>query len=92
MTNDFQACIVLKLDMKQGVVIEVDFKKLRRHAKANRWSSPKIAAKIGVSKSSVWSVLVGRTPDPGATTLKKICDVIGLPIEDAFTTPRRKVA
>lgn len=71
---------------KKKKVIQVDFRKLRRHAKANRWTGLAIAnaTPTGLSASNVIKILSGRTKNPGAIALKAICDVIDFPIEKAF--------
>ncbi len=76
----------------KGQVVKVDFKAIRDHAKANRWGVTKIAASSGLTRTTIYSILGGKT-DPSAATLKKVCDVIGFPIENAFTEKKlRKVA
>jgi DNA-binding phage protein len=75
----------------KGQVVKVDFKAIRDHAKANRWGVTKIAESSGLTRTTIYSILGGKT-DPSAATLKKVCDVIGFPIEDAFTQAKRKAA
>lgn len=66
-------------------VITVNFKKLKEHATSGKWSCRRIAKEAGtISHGTAWAVLEGKQ-DPKAATLKQICDVIGLPIEEAFT-------
>lgn len=43
-----------------------------------------IARETGLSSEGIGKVLNGKV-DPGASKLKAICDVIGFPIEEAFT-------
>ena len=64
--------------------LSVDFEKLRLHAEKERWSDSAIARKTGISQPAVSKILGGRAT-PKADSLKKICDTIGLPIEEAFT-------
>lgn len=64
-------------------MIQVDFDKIKRVAKQNRWSGNHIAVKSGLSRAGVALILKGKS-EPAAVNLKKICDVIGLPIEEAF--------
>lgn len=66
------------------VVIRIDFAKLGKKAKEDRWSSYKIADKAGISAGTVLKILTGRSKNPEAINLKKVCDVIGVPIEDVF--------
>lgn len=70
---------------------KVDFKRLRDHAKANRWTANAIAREIGVTPGTLYAVFRGKS-EPSAATLKKVCDTIGLPIEDAFMQMRKKAA
>lgn len=71
--------------------IKVDFEKLRDHARANRWTTQRIAleSKGNVSQGSVSKVFSGANRNPSATRLKAICDVIGLPISEAFIDERQ---
>lgn len=62
----------------------VDFEFLKRQAELEDWSDSAIARKTGISQAGVSKIMRG-SADPKATTLKKICDTIGLPIEKAFT-------
>jgi transcriptional regulator with XRE-family HTH domain len=68
----------------------VDFERIREHAKANRWSAFQIAVKSGgaVSPATISNIFNGKNTNPGAATLKAICDVIEFPIEDAFIEER----
>lgn len=75
----------------KGQVIKVDFKAIRDHAKANRWGASRVAREAGVSRATVYSIFGGKS-DPAAATLKAICDVIGFPIENAFTQTKRRAA
>ena len=67
--------------------IQVDFQKIRDHAKANRWTTQQIAAEATgkLSQSTVSKILTGESRNPTAIRLKAICDVIGLPIQEVFT-------
>lgn len=69
----------------------IDAEKLQNHAKSNRWSARQIAKEAGLSDTGVHLVLKGKV-DPSATALKKICDVIGFPIEEAFIDDAFKLA
>lgn len=68
-------------------VIQIDFQKLRERAESERWSDSAIARETGLTSAGVNKVLNGKT-DPRSTNLKKICDTIGLPIEEAFVEPQ----
>lgn len=64
-------------------VIEIDFERLRRHAEDERWNNAAIAKETGLSAVTIGKIINGKC-DPQATNLKKVCDTIGLPIEEAF--------
>lgn len=65
-------------------VIKIDFEKLQRHAEDERWNNSAIAKQTGLSTVTIGKILKGQV-DPMATNLKKVCDTIGIPIEEAFT-------
>lgn len=64
-------------------VIRVDFEKLRDRAKAERFGPTLLAQATGLTRATIYTLFNGVT-EPSALTLKKVCDVIGLPIEEAF--------
>ena len=64
--------------------LKVDHKKILEHARAEGWTDRAIAREIGLSHWSVTKALNGIV-QPSAPNLKKICDAIGFPIEQAFT-------
>jgi|GEM_PF-5469619 len=68
-------------------VVQVNFKKIQKHAKENRWSGLAIAREAGISASAVSQLFKGKV-EPSAVNLYKVCDVIGLPIQEVFTTRR----
>lgn len=41
----------------------------------------------GVSPSTVYSILNEKSQNPGAVTLKKLCDGLGITLGSFFTTP-----
>ncbi|MDI1241837.1 MAG: helix-turn-helix transcriptional regulator [bacterium] len=61
----------------------INCEKLRKHAVSERWSGSAIARKTGISSAAVSKILGGQVT-PKADSLKKICDAIGLPIQEAF--------
>ncbi len=63
--------------------IKVNTEKLRQQATDEKWSDRAIAQNTGLSHEAVGKILNGKV-NPKATNLKKICDVIGVPIGDAF--------
>lgn len=67
--------------------LDINHEKLRERAEEERWSDSAIARKTGISQAGVSKVMGGRV-EPKATTLKKICDTIGLPIDEAFVEKR----
>lgn len=64
-------------------VIQINTERLRQQAEDERWSDRLIAKKVGLTPMGVSNIMRGKV-DPAATNLKKICDTIGLPIEEAF--------
>lgn len=61
----------------------IDYQKLRSFAKRERWSARQIAMATGISSNTVGNIFKGTT-EPRASSLKRICDLIGLPIDQAF--------
>lgn len=41
----------------------------------------------GVSPSTVYSILNEKSQNPGAVTIKKLCDGLGITLGDFFSTP-----
>lgn len=75
--------------MRQGSnIVKVDFQRIRSHAQAGNFFPARLAREAGVSRMTVYQLMKGKT-EPLATNLKAICDVIGLPIEEAFVAKRR---
>lgn len=68
-------------------VISVDFGKLKKAADVRGLSGNRVARESGLSNGAVHLILNGKV-EPSAVNLKKICNVVGVPIEDAFTTRR----
>ena len=65
-------------------VIRIDFKKMRDAAAAQRLSTRTIAEQAGgMTHSTVYGVLRGET-NPSAINVKRICDVLGLPVGEVF--------
>lgn len=52
-----------------------------------RISINKMANLSGVSPSTVKGILYGRSKNPGAVTLKKLCDGLGITLGEFFSTP-----
>ena len=46
----------------------------------------KLATEAGLSRSSLKSILYGKSKNPGIVTLKIICDGLGITITDFFDT------
>ena len=46
-----------------------------------------LASRSGVSPSTVYSILDQRSQNPGAVTLKKLCDGLDITLGDFFSTP-----
>jgi len=61
----------------------VNFKKLQRAVSNEQLTEAEIAKKTGISKYGLQKILKGET-EPRASNLKRICDAIGLPIDQAF--------
>lgn len=63
--------------------LTVDHKKLRAIAEKERWSNAALAKETGLSREAISKILNGNVR-PLAVSLKRICDVIGVPIEEFF--------
>lgn len=46
-----------------------------------------LAGISGVSPSTVYSILNEKSQNPGAVTIKKLCDGLGITLGDFFSTP-----
>jgi transcriptional regulator with XRE-family HTH domain len=46
-----------------------------------------LASRSGVSPSTVYSILDQRSKNPGAVTLKKLCDGLEITLGEFFSTP-----
>lgn len=46
-----------------------------------------LASISGVSPSTVYSILNEKSQNPGAVTIKKLCDGLGITLGDFFSTP-----
>lgn len=46
-----------------------------------------LAATAGVSPSTVYSILNEKSQNPGAVTIKKLCDGLGITLGEFFSTP-----
>ncbi len=46
-----------------------------------------LASMSGVSPSTVYSILNEKSKNPGAVTLKKLCDGLGITLGEFFSTP-----
>jgi transcriptional regulator with XRE-family HTH domain len=74
-------------------VVQINSRKIKSAAANRGLTARAIARKAGgISHAAVSGIINGATIEPGAIKLKKVCDVIGLPIEEVFTTAGRKVA
>lgn len=65
-------------------VLKVDIKKLQTVKKARGYSSYKIAAIDGTIRPETVQKIVAGTNGPTAVNLKRICDVLEIPIQDVF--------
>ena len=74
----FHLCNIIQ-DMRSSV----NFEKLQKTVVDESWTEAEIAKRTGISKYGVQKILKGET-EPRASNLKRICDAIGLPIEQAF--------
>jgi transcriptional regulator with XRE-family HTH domain len=70
---------------------KVNSKKLKATAKERGYTANRVARESGVSGATVHFIF-GGTVDPKASNLKRICDVLGLPIEEAFIQHKRRAA
>lgn len=46
-----------------------------------------LASRSGVSPSTVYSILDARSQNPGAVTIKKLCDGLDITLGEFFSTP-----
>ena len=46
-----------------------------------------LAARAGISPSTVYSILDERSQNPGAVTIKKLCDGLDITLGEFFSTP-----
>lgn len=46
-----------------------------------------LASRSGVSPSTVYSILDERSQNPGAVTIKKLCDGLDITLGEFFSTP-----
>ena len=46
-----------------------------------------LAGRSGISPSTVYSILDERSQNPGAVTIKKLCDGLGITLGEFFSTP-----
>ena len=46
-----------------------------------------LAGRSGVSPSTVYSILDARSQNPGAVTIKKLCDGLEITLGEFFSTP-----
>ena len=52
-----------------------------------RLSIHKLAMESGVPPSTVKNILYGKSKNPGITTIKMLCDGMGITLIDFFNTP-----
>ena len=65
-------------------LIEIDFPRLREAAKTKGLTVREIATRAGeITHGTVHSILNGKT-DPSARNIKRVCNVLDIPIEDVF--------
>ena len=67
---------------------KVDSKRIKQAAKEKGFTGNRLAREANVSGATVHFIF-GGTVDPKASNLKRICDVLGLPIEDAFVSTKK---
>lgn len=51
------------------------------------WSFNQLANNSGVPHSTVTSILNGQSKNPGAVTIKKLCDAFEITLSEFFSTP-----
>ena len=64
--------------------LEVNFILLNKLRKDQEKTFAGMEKSTGVPEATIKNVLLGKTKRPGADTLRKICDDLGIPVEDAF--------
>ena len=53
----------------------------------NKIAINELASRSGVSPSTVYSILDERSQNPGAVTIKKLCDGLDITLGQFFSTP-----
>ena len=69
-------------------VIKINFEQIGEAVEKSGLSTREIARKAGIISHSTVHNILRRNSNPEAINLKKVCDVIGLPIEKAFIERR----
>jgi transcriptional regulator with XRE-family HTH domain len=67
------------------ITIRIDFKRLKDAAEAKKLSTYKIAAADGtIPAPTVLKIIKGSRVAPSAINLKRICDVLEIPVQEVF--------
>lgn len=66
---------------------EVIALRIKQLCKANGVTPNKISYISAVPQATVKSILLGESKNPGAVTIKKLCDGFGITLGEFFSTP-----
>ena len=69
----------------------INFKLLDDARKDLGWSYERTGKECNTAEGTVKNVLRGTTENPGSTTLKKLCDVLGVPIEKVLAPQKNEI-
>ncbi len=72
----------MKMDTRQTIAARLVQLCGERHITVNR-----LAEISAVPPSTLKGILYGRSKNPGAVTLKKLCDGLGITLGEFFSTP-----
>ena len=69
----------------------INFKLLEEAQKALGWNHEITGREANIAEGTVKNVVTGRTRNPGSETLKKICDALGVPIEEVLRPKKKEI-
>ena len=70
------------MDTREAIVYRI-----RQLCKENGLTPNGLSNLAGVSQSTVKSILNGESQNPGAVTIKKLCDGFGITLGEFYSTP-----
>lgn len=71
-------------------IYEATTKRLNDLMKEKKFTPNKLAYKSGISQATVKSIMNGESRNPGIVTIKKLCDGLGITINDFFSSDEFK--